>query len=129
MEYCPILPFTIAGLQGEVESNRIVGSIETWGPQYRIRLDLNIRSLSPGNKGWSSILRFNRKGAGNLGTDGERIPNIEFYHGAGGRLIKVHNGQMGYFNKIPVETNKWYNIQLEQKMANGKVQIKKIYLQ
>ena len=112
------------GLKGDVEAHRILGSVETWGPQYRISFDLMINSLVPGNTdGWSSVLRFKRKGAGNAGFNGERVPSININKNRMSLNVANLDGMGYYYYDIAVELNKWYNIILQQKVTNGQVQI------
>ena len=63
------------GLSGAVKRNSEIGTIPSWGPQFRVSFDLKINSLAPGD--WASIIAFKKDGgARNNGEIGDRIPAI-----------------------------------------------------
>ena len=92
-----------------VKENNKIGTIESWGPLFRVSLDLIIHSRHQDNNyEWSSVLAFLNA-----------APSI--YLDETGFVTTVDN-KIFHFN---IELNHWYNIIIEQKSLNGKVKIVK----
>ena len=88
-----------------VQKNNKIGTIESWGPLFRVSLDLIIHSRHQDeNYDWSSVLAFLHA-----------APSI--YLDKTGFVTTLDNK---IFN-FKIELNHWYNIVLEQKSLIGKV--------
>ena len=89
-----------------IRKNNKIGTIESWGPLFHVSLDLIIHSRHQDNNyEWSSVLAFLNA-----------APSI--YLDETGFVTTVDN-KIFHFN---IELNHWYNIIIEQKLINGKVQ-------
>ena len=96
--------------------NKEIGTIDRWGPFFRISFNLIIHSYvkGKGKQGWSSVLAFDKKPSIDLNKNGElRF----FFH------------QRKYSFVTNVDLNRWYNISIEQKGNNRKVSFKKSEVQ
>ena len=95
-----------------VRYNHTIGTIDSWGPFFRVSLDLMIHSYS--TKRWSSVLNFNWNGTqGN--KFGDRIPSI-FINNDDRALVIMHWNRLErpkFYFKINLKT--WYNVLIEQK--------------
>ena len=106
---------------GVVGENKLLGTIEGWGPLYRVSLDLIVHSHS--STTYSSVLSFRGNGASTDNDNyGDRIPIIRVRNDGYLYLISSVKGDNSYIVKIEIDLNNWYNIIIEQKLINGKVQ-------
>ena len=98
-------------------NNEIAAINGTWGPFFRVSFDLIIHShkKGKGKKGWSSVLAFQGLGKS------EKVPAITVTKK--GVLIFTNsvNGNKNYKINFNIELNSWYNITIEQKPKNEKV--------
>ena len=101
--------------------NKEIGTIDSWGPLFRISLDLMIHSyeFEYGQDPWFSVLTFKGNGgSSNNAKFGDRIPGI-FVRKDG--YLRFGTTTITDFD-TPINLNTWYNIQIEQK--NRKVMLK-----
>ena len=91
-----------------VRENNEIGTIDNWGPLFRVSLDLIIHSYHRRNE-WSSVLAFIRERE-------ERIPGI-FVHKDG----YLHFFDYDYDFNYEINLNTWYDILIEQKILNRQV--------
>ena len=92
-----------------IQKNKKIGTIESWGPLFRVSLDLIIHSRHRNeNYDRSSVLDFFNA-----------APSI--YLDKTGFVTTVDK-KIFHFD---IELNHWYNIVIEQKSLNGKVKIVK----
>ena len=84
-----------------VKRNKEIGTIDSWGPLFRVSLDLIIHSLD--QDGWSSVLAFSRNGR----SDHPAI----YLHKNG--FLRFHYTHVKHFD-FPIELNHWYKIIIEQ---------------
>ena len=111
---------------GVVGENKLLGTIDSWGPLYRVSLDLIIHSHS--NTTYSSVLSFKGNGASTDNDNyGDRIPIIQVRNNGYLYLISSVKGDNSYIVKIEIDLNEWYNILIEQKWINRKVQHLRIF--
>ena len=111
---------------GVVGENKLLGTIDSWGPLYRVSLDLIVHSHS--NTTYSSVLSFKGNGASTDDDNyGDRIPIIQVGNNGYLYLISSVNGDNSYIVKIEIDLNNWYNIIIEQKLINRKVQHLRIF--
>ena len=88
-----------------VRKNNKIGTIESWGPLFRVSLDLIIHSRHQDeNYQWSSVLAFLHA-----------APSIYIDTTS---LVTTVDKKMFHSD---IELNHWYNIVIEQKLFNGKV--------
>ena len=111
------------GLSGVVEKDNEIGTIESWGPHFRVSFEMIIKSFV-GAK-WTSILSFKGNGAkGSCCQPGDRAPAI-FLQNNKKYLVFSHpvngNGKYSSHWDKKVRLNKWYKIIIEQISINGKV--------
>ena len=98
--------------QGFVKRNNEIGRINgTWGPFFRISFDLIVHSFveGTGKQGWSSVLAFDKKPSIDLNKNGE---------------LRIFFQKKKYSFTSNIDSNKWYNISIEQKLNYDKVRIK-----
>ena len=107
------------GLSGDVKRSNQLGTVHgSWGPLFRISLDLIIRS-KPQGQGWYSLLAFKETNH-NWGNHGDRIPALFLYQGTLFLFSSV-SGNPNYHLKSRVPLNKWFNLVVEQNSWKGKV--------
>ena len=114
----------VTGNAGEIEKNKEIGTIDIWGPLFRISFDLIIHSYvrGKGRKGWTSVFSFKGNGGKkHCCKHGDRIPEIALDKNGGLRISNSVSGNAKYSFISKVERNKWYSIIVEQKSKNGKV--------
>ena len=101
----------------KVKKNKEIGTIDSWGPFFRVSFDLIIHSLDKGSQ-WSSVFSFlHGSGTENI----HDVPSIDL--GSDGVLHfknSVRN-EKHWFKWYNVELNHWYNIVIEQKSIIRKV--------
>ena len=112
-------------LSGVAKWRNQLGTIESWGPHFRISFEMIIKSFSTkGHPGpMTNILEFYNhkyrrpKYFGILSVSLEtKAFFLQFSNHVNG------NGKYSYVYRKP-ELNKWYKIIIEQKPINGKVRI------
>ena len=111
------------GRSGVVKKNTVIGTIPSWGPQFRVSFDMKINSYQKTD--WTSILDFKGNGGeSDRHKHGDRIPTV-LYEKRYKALVFASsvNGDGNYHIKYKVEFKKWYNIIIEQKSINKKVRI------
>ena len=112
-------------MQGDIKKNKEIGVIDgTWGPLFRISLDLIIHSYveGKGKQGWSSVLAFKGNGGkSHCCKPGDRVPDLALSQNGRMRLSNYVSGNKKYQFIFDIDLNKWYNITVEQKLHKGKV--------
>ena len=101
----------------KVIKNSQIGTIASWGPTFRVAVDIIVHSAG---SGWTSILRFASTHHDNHHM-GVRIPAI-FYHSKG--HLHITSGvdkKPNYFVDYNIDLKKWYHIEIAQTKMNGKV--------
>ena len=114
------------GLSGDVIRNNVIGTINSWGPLFRISFDLLFFSLPKGFSQYG-ILSFK----GNGGTTkccniGDRVPHIT-YNTRDGKDNLLHfssaigsNGNSYTNINFNAEIDRMYSLVVEQKSVNNK---------
>ena len=113
---------------GDIKRNNEIGTIDSWGPLFRVSFDLIIHSYveGKGKQGWSSVLAFKGNGGkSHCCNHGDRVPDIALNKNGKLRVSNSVSGNKKYQVLSSVDLNKWYNITVEQKKDNEKV--KKIF--
>ena len=106
-----------------IERGRLLETVESWGPFFRISFDLFISSFGPSE--WSSILSFKGNGGtSNCCNNGDRVPIVQLRKNGQLYFINSVNGNGNAYFHTAVETNKWYKIEIEQTMIDEKVEDK-----
>ena len=126
-----------SGLSGKVKKENQIGSIASWGPQFRVSLDLKINRHLQGDKtwGWSEVLVFAAGGEstgskGNLVTikkkNGDRIPAIfiDRDHKPWGMFFSNYvNMKENHFRYTDYQQHKWQRVEISQlREGDGKVE-------
>ena len=105
-----------------IERNKEIAFIESWGPLFSVSFDLFITSFE--NEDWSDILAFKANGAISDFAMGDRIPAI-FLHKTGYiwfvNLINGEDTSPAAKFKVDIELNQWYSIALQQIREDDKV--------
>lgn len=91
----------------KVQNNKEIGTIDSWGPFFRVSFDLIIHSLHPSHQ-WTSLLA--------VGILNEAVFTSLFLLDSSSKITdKDENFQ------FEIELNRWYNIIIEQKSTRGQV--------
>ena len=109
-------------LEQNIERNKEIGFIATWGPLFSVSFDLMITSFE--NEAWTDILAFKANGAVSDKAIGDRIPAILLQKTGFIWFVNLINGEQtgsAAMFKVDVELNKWYHIALQQKRNTDKV--------
>ena len=107
-----------------VRENKQIGTIDSWGPYFRISFDLFIHSYDNNDK-HSSVLAFKGNGGiSNCCENGDRIPFITVVSSNREILLSFanslnQNGNYYFFFNINLKT--WYNIKIEQEYVDRNV--------
>ena len=111
------------GLSGVVEKDNEIGTIESWGPHFRVSFEMIIKSFV-GAK-WTNILSFKGNGAtSECCQPGDRAPAVFLQENKKLLVFSTTvngNGKYTFDWNKKVELNKWYKIIIEQISINGKV--------
>ena len=103
-----------------MKKNNLLETIDSWGPLFKVTFDLMIHSKL--SSSWSSILSF--KGNGGL-TDyvkyGDRAPAIFYNKNGYLHFTNAVSGNINYYFDKKVDLGKWYHIDVEQNVKDGKV--------
>ena len=112
------------GHAGDIEENKEIGTIDSWGPLFRVSFDLIIHSYvrGKGRKGWTTVFSFKGNGGKrHCCKHGDRVPEIALDKNGGLRISNSVSGNAKYSFISKVGLNKWYSIIIEQKSNHGKV--------
>ena len=102
----------------KVKRNKQVGTVASWGPTFRVAVDIIVHSAVAG---WSNILRFTST-SGNMGHMGDRIPTINYYSKKGYLEFVSAVGKNAHYQVFyNIDLKKWYHIEIAQAKMNGKV--------
>ena len=120
----------IINLSGVVTKNNMIGTIESWGPHFRVSFEMKIKSFVAAK--WTNILSFKGNGAKeSCCQPGDRAPAI-FLQNKEKYLVFSHsvNGNGNYaYTYRGLQLNKWYKITVEQikEIRDGKVRVFAFY--
>ena len=120
----------MSGYGSNILRNNLLGTIDSWGPLFRVSLNLRIHSI-PDSPGPSSVLAFKANGGeSNAKQYGDRVPII-FCHPNDG-LLSFQNSVNGNFHygykwKTKTEMDKWYHIEIKQYLYEGEVRNVRAY--
>ena len=93
-------------------------TIDTFGPQYSVALDIIVNSAG---EGWSSIIRFTATDS-NCCNNGDRVPAISYHSDGYLNIASSVNNNGNYWLNYKIDLKKWYHIEIVQAMnKNGKV--------
>ena len=104
----------------KVKKNQEIGTIASWGPTFRVAVDIIVHSKQERGT-YQSILRFTNKDDENI-SNRKTIPGI-FYFGFDDFHIssEVSHEEHFYTNIRGIKLNEWYHIEIAQTKKNGKV--------
>ena len=103
----------------KVKKHNQIGTVASWGPTFRVAVDIIVHSAAPG---WTSILRFTSTSHG-IWEMGDRIPAI-FHHSGDNGFIQIASGvnkNANFIVEYDIDYKKWYHIEIAQTQINGKV--------
>ena len=107
----------------KVKKNNQIATVESWGPTFRVAVDIIVHSKQERGT-YQSILRFTNKDDENISNHWTRkhIPGI-FYWGFDDFHIssEVSHEEHFYTNIRGIKLNEWYHIEIAQTKKNGKV--------
>ena len=101
----------------KVKKNNQIGTVASWGPTFRVAVDIIVHSAVAG---WSNILRFTST-SGNMGHMGDRIPVINYYSGGYLEFTSAVDKNAHYKVFYNIDLKKWYHIEIAQTKMDGKV--------
>ena len=105
----------------KVKKNNQIGTIASWGPTFRVAVDIIVHSAG---SGWTSILRFTST-SHNWKQMGDRIPAIFHNGNLNGkgylRIVSAVDKNANYPVDYKIDLKKWYHIEIAQTKMNGKV--------
>ena len=98
----------------KIQRNKQIGTIDSWGPFFRVSFDLIIHSLDQDSR-WSSVFSILH------GKNKLEVPSI-FLRSDGVLQFENNVGnEKHWFNFYNIVLNHWYNIVIEQKSIIRKV--------
>ena len=101
----------------KVQNNKEIGTIDSWGPFFRVSFDLIIHSLHASH-GVTSLLAFRGNGAVcDTCEFGEFVPDIYLNDS----FSKIQVDYLHDYVQFEIELNHWYNIIIEQKSPRAQV--------
>ena len=102
----------------KVKKNKEIGTIASWGPTFRVAVDIIVHTAG---SGWSSIIHFTSTPDSGQNVMGERIPAI-FYNSKGFLQLTSGVDKTARYNvNYNIDLKKWYHIEIAQTKMNGKV--------
>ena len=114
----PLLPVLLGTTK--VEKNRDLGAIASWGPTFRVSVDLIINSYGSGNQ-YRNIISFKGNNGNNCCNNGDRVPAFWSHPTKGLHIVGSVNGKMHGFDYKGVKLRKKFNLVIEQAWINGEV--------
>ena len=117
------LTSSLFSVSDPVMSDKLVASLPTWGPAFRISLDLYINSYETidADSDWADIL-FVTSTMNQCCNIGDRIPAL-FAHKDGYIKTSTQIGNKGAksFEHAPLDVTTWYAVELLQHLEEDKV--------
>ena len=113
---------TIDPMAAYTTSGNRISTISTWGPSFRVSLDLKVHSFTPPNMdrgAWAELLRVTSTDK-DCCSFGDRAPAI-FTHKDGYLGIRTQIGNNG--NRawsVTIQENRWYTLEMSQYKLHDK---------
>ena len=101
----------------KVKRNNQVGTVASWGPTFRVAVDIIVHSAG---SGYTSILRFTSTN-NNCCKLGDRLPIIHYHSKGYLHITSAVNKNANYYVNFNIDLKKWYHIEIAQTKMNGKV--------
>ena len=101
----------------KVKRNSHIGTIASWGPAWRVSVDLIINSYGGEHE---SIIAF-KGNDNNCCNNGDRVPAIWSHPTYGLYIATSANGHIHGFHYKGIKLRKKFNLVLEQAWINGEV--------
>ena len=112
------IPCSFLGIA--VFKNKQIGTIANWGCEYRVAVDINVKSAS--DMVWYSIIRFTATGE-NCCNHGDRVPAIFYRSDQGMHISSSVNNEGNFKSDYDINFGQWYHIEIVQENNNGKVRL------
>jgi len=111
----------VTPLAQQPKKNNEIGTIDSWGPLFRVSLDLIINKLTSDK--WTSILAFKTNdGTRDMGQHGDRCPAMFLNKDGHIYFVSSVGSNANYATRSKnIQLNKWMRIIIEQTKRNGKV--------
>ena len=108
----------------KMQKNKEIGTIDSWGPFFRVSLDLIIHSSQKLDQYYSVLAFKGNGGTSNCCEHGDRIPAILVSRNDAlnehlNFCNSVYNNG-NYYYDFTINLNTWYNIIIEQKLGDRK---------
>ena len=100
-----------------MKKNSHIGTIASWGPTWRVSLDLIIYSYG---RHYENIISF-KGNDNNCCNNGDRVPAFWSHPTYGLHIVTSANGRLHAFNYKGIKLRKKFNLVLEQAWINGEV--------
>ena len=104
----------------KVKRNTQIGTIKSWGPTFRVSVDLIIHSYGSGHH-YRNIIAFKGNNGHNCCNNGDRVPAIWSHPMIGLHIVGSVHGRMYSFNYRGIKLGKKFNLVIEQVWINGEV--------
>ena len=105
-----------------MKRNRQIGTIASWGPTWRVSVDLIIHSYGKWDGwGYKNIIAFKGNNGNKCCNNGDRVPQVWSHPTYGLHTVTSLNGVMHTFNYKGIKLGKKFNLVLEQAFINGEV--------
>ena len=103
--------------QGKVERNRQIGTITSWGPTFRVSVDLKIHPYGGGHH-YRNIISFKGNNGHNCCNNGDRVPAIFIAQPDKFQISNSINGEIHAFNYHGIKLGKRFNLVIEHGEVN-----------
>ena len=111
-----------SGYSGTVIQNKQISTIDVWGPEYRVAVDIIVNSATTANE-YYSILRFTSTDS-DCCNIGDRVPLIFYRRGGSLTFVSAVGENGNFYFHYSIDLKKWYHIEMSQAKKNGKVRKK-----
>ena len=101
----------------KVKRNNQIGTVASWGPTFRVAVDIIVYSAGSGP---TSILRFTST-SHDCCKMGDRLPAIIYNSEGYLHLTSAVNKNPNYYVNFNIDFKKWYHIEIAQTKMSGKV--------
>ena len=104
-----------------MQNDHLLATLPSWGPTYKVSLELYVNSFPSGRPIWAEILRFSTSDQ-NCCSPGDRSPLLMLDGKEGGRLVVCGTTSRGnWCRRLKISSNKWYKVELEQRIEPEEV--------
>ena len=103
-----------------MQNDHLIATLPSWGPTYKVSLDLYVNSFPSGQPSWAEILRFSTSDQ-NCCYPGDWSPLL-MLDGESRLLVCGGTTSRGnWCRRLEISSNKWYKVELEQRIEPEEV--------